>query len=94
MFCMSRDTFHHIVLMLAPKIVWQDTIMYLSIALDKKVATAIMKLATPNSLHYIGNQFSMAPCMAGVAVCEPFHRIKFLLGLGRFEQVFDLPQPS
>ncbi|KYO33981.1 hypothetical protein Y1Q_0024581 [Alligator mississippiensis] len=31
---------------------------------------AIIKLATHTSLCFIGNRFSMAPCMAGVAIHE------------------------
>ncbi|KYO41679.1 hypothetical protein Y1Q_0006420 [Alligator mississippiensis] len=41
-----------------------------SVTPDKRVAMAIMKLATATSLHYIRNQFNMASCMAKVAIHE------------------------
>ncbi|KYO40983.1 hypothetical protein Y1Q_0013729 [Alligator mississippiensis] len=62
MFRMKRDMFYHIISMLGPHIVRQDTNMRLAIPPDKKVAMAIMKLASSSNLHYIVNQFSVATC--------------------------------
>ncbi|KYO38111.1 hypothetical protein Y1Q_0007236 [Alligator mississippiensis] len=41
----------------------QDTNMHPGIPPDKRVAMAIMKLASPSSLCYIANQLGMAACM-------------------------------
>ncbi|KYO40062.1 hypothetical protein Y1Q_0006595 [Alligator mississippiensis] len=67
---MSEDTFLHIITLLLPYTECQDTVMCHPIAPEKRVATAIMKLAIPTSHHFIENQFSMAPWMTGVTVCE------------------------
>ncbi|KYO39185.1 hypothetical protein Y1Q_0004826 [Alligator mississippiensis] len=37
--------------------------------MDKRVAMAIMKLASPSCLRYIMNQFSVAVFMVGLATC-------------------------
>ncbi|KYO26497.1 hypothetical protein Y1Q_0002131 [Alligator mississippiensis] len=45
---------------------------------DKRVAMAIMKLASPSSLRYIEDQFDVAACMVGLAtheVCQLFKEI-------------------
>ncbi|KYO20196.1 hypothetical protein Y1Q_0010761 [Alligator mississippiensis] len=67
---MSRDTSLHIVALLSLHIECQDTVMCHPITPEKRVAMAIMNLATPTSLCFVRNQFGMAPCMAGLAVYE------------------------
>ncbi|KYO49193.1 hypothetical protein Y1Q_0005005 [Alligator mississippiensis] len=67
---MTKETFYPIVLMLGPQIERQDTKMHQAILPNKRVAMAIMKLATPSSLCYITNQFIMASCMAEVVTHE------------------------
>ncbi|XP_025049242.1 pyrin-like isoform X3 [Alligator sinensis] len=54
-FRMSRDTFLHIVSLLSPHIERQDTVKRHAVTPEKRVAVAIMKLATPTSLRFIGN---------------------------------------
>ncbi|KYO17422.1 hypothetical protein Y1Q_0020041 [Alligator mississippiensis] len=47
--------------------------MHHPITPEKRMGMAIMKLDTATSLHFIRNQFSMAPCTARVVVHEvPF----------------------
>ncbi|KYO34831.1 hypothetical protein Y1Q_0009670 [Alligator mississippiensis] len=76
MFQKTRKMFYHIVSMLGPHIVKQDSNMRQAIPPDKRMAMAIMKLATPNSLHDIANQFGMAPCTARLATHEVCHLLK------------------
>ncbi|KYO26539.1 hypothetical protein Y1Q_0002165 [Alligator mississippiensis] len=70
MFQMMREMFYHIVSMLGPHIVRQDTDMRWAIPPDKRVAMVIMKLSSPSSLRYITNQFGIAACTIGLATRE------------------------
>ncbi|KYO20785.1 transmembrane channel-like protein 3 [Alligator mississippiensis] len=47
-----------------------DTVMHHSITPEKRVTMAIMKVATLTNLCFIGNQFSVDPCTAGMVICE------------------------
>ncbi|KYO41318.1 putative nuclease HARBI1 [Alligator mississippiensis] len=75
-FQMTREMFYHIISILGPHIVRRDTNMCWAILPDKRVAMAIMKLATPTSLRYIANQFGLAPCTPGLATCEVCQMLK------------------
>ncbi|KYO36965.1 hypothetical protein Y1Q_0000845 [Alligator mississippiensis] len=70
MFRMKREMFYHIVLMLEPHIMRQDTNVHQAIPPDKRIATAIIKLASPSSFCYIVNQSGMAACTVGLATHE------------------------
>ncbi|KYO35789.1 hypothetical protein Y1Q_0010211 [Alligator mississippiensis] len=69
---------------------------------DKRVAMAIMKLAIHTSLHYTGNQFGVAPCMAGLVIhelCQLLQDVAALLpsmevSPGRIEYVWDRCKPK
>ncbi|KYO22530.1 hypothetical protein Y1Q_0003080 [Alligator mississippiensis] len=76
MFQMKREIFYHIVAMLGPCIMRQDTNMHQTIPPDKRVAMVIMKLASPSSLHYIASQFGMATCMVRLATHEVCQLLK------------------
>ncbi|KYO21941.1 hypothetical protein Y1Q_0000595 [Alligator mississippiensis] len=73
---MKRETFYHIISMLGPHIMKQDTNMCQAIPPDKTVAMAIMKLAIPSSLQYIVNQFSMAAFAVELATREVCQLLK------------------
>ncbi|KYO39931.1 hypothetical protein Y1Q_0004440 [Alligator mississippiensis] len=70
MFRMKREMFYHIVTMLVPHITRQDTNIRSAILPGKRVAMAIMNLASPSSLRYIANPFSVTVCTVGQVTCE------------------------
>ncbi|KYO36573.1 ovochymase-1 [Alligator mississippiensis] len=61
--------------MLGPQIVRQEHVMHQPIMPDKRVAVAIMKLATPTTFHYNRSQFSVALCTVRLMI----HKICQLL---------------
>ncbi|KYO20101.1 hypothetical protein Y1Q_0010682 [Alligator mississippiensis] len=80
--------------MLEPHIARQDTSMCRTIPPDRRVAMAIIKLASPSSLHCIMNQFGVAACMARLASCDVCHLVKEIaskkiINLANLQQVID-----
>ncbi|KYO39205.1 hypothetical protein Y1Q_0004840 [Alligator mississippiensis] len=74
---MKREMFYHIVSMLGPHIVRQDTAnMCWPIPPDKRVTMAIMKPASPSSLRYIVNQLGVAACTVRLATHEACQLLK------------------
>ncbi|XP_019371705.1 PREDICTED: uncharacterized protein LOC109296671 [Gavialis gangeticus] len=69
-FRMRRDTFMDIAAQVAPHIARQDIVMRPTLSPEKRVAIAVLKLATPGSLRYIANQFGVGRSTAGEAVRE------------------------
>ncbi|XP_014466401.1 uncharacterized protein LOC106737890 [Alligator mississippiensis] len=77
-FRMSRATFMHIVTKLSPYITRQNTVMRRPLSPEKRVAIAVLRLATPTSLRLISNQFGVGMATAGVAVrevCRLLHNV-------------------
>ncbi|KYO36165.1 hypothetical protein Y1Q_0020660 [Alligator mississippiensis] len=73
---MKREMFYYIVSMLGSHITRQDTNMGQAIPPDKRVAMAIVKLASSYSLCYIANQFGMAACTVRQATGEVCQLLK------------------
>ncbi|KYO46892.1 hypothetical protein Y1Q_0014469 [Alligator mississippiensis] len=67
---MYQATFMDMITQLDPDIVHKDITMHLSFTLEKRVAITIKNVTTPNSYHYIVNQFRVGKTTAGEATQE------------------------
>ncbi|KYO41910.1 putative nuclease HARBI1 [Alligator mississippiensis] len=97
-FRMSRATFMHIVTKLSPYITRQNTVMRRPLSPEKRVAIAVLRLATPTSLRLISNQFGVGMATAGVAVrevCRLLHNVmaNSFICLENPQECLDQPQP-
>ncbi|CAM4613933.1 unnamed protein product [Caretta caretta] len=67
---MRRATFMEICDLLSPALKCKDTKMRAALTVEKQVAIALWKLATPDSYRSVGNQFGVGKSTVGVAVLQ------------------------
>ncbi|CAM4440791.1 unnamed protein product [Lepidochelys kempii] len=69
-FCTCRATFMELCDLLSPALKHKDTKMRAALTVEKRVAIALWKLATPNSYLSVGNQFGVGKSTVGAAVLQ------------------------
>ncbi|CAM5161408.1 unnamed protein product [Natator depressus] len=67
---MRRATFMELCDLLSPALKCKDTKMRAALTVEKQVAIALWKLATPDSYRSVGNQFEVGKSTVGVAVLQ------------------------
>ncbi|CAM5122941.1 unnamed protein product [Natator depressus] len=72
-------TFMELCDLLSPALKRMNTKMRAALTVEKRVATALWKLATPDSYRSVGNQFGVGKSTVGAAVMQVAHAIKDLL---------------
>ncbi|KAG6937574.1 hypothetical protein G0U57_009161, partial [Chelydra serpentina] len=78
-FRMRKGTFIELCELLSPALKRQDTRMRAALTIQKRVAIALWKLATPDSYRSVANQFGVGKSTVGVAVMQVAHAIVDLL---------------
>nr|XP_048679537.1 uncharacterized protein LOC125623755 [Caretta caretta] len=78
-FRMRRGTFMELCDLLSPALKRMNTKMRAALTVEKRVAIALWKLATPDSYRSVGNQFRVGKSTVGAAVMQVAHAIKDLL---------------
>uniref|UniRef100_A0A8C3T5Y6 DDE Tnp4 domain-containing protein n=1 Tax=Chelydra serpentina TaxID=8475 RepID=A0A8C3T5Y6_CHESE len=78
-FRMRKGTFLELCELLSPALKRQDTRMQAALTIQKRVAIALWKLATPDSYWSVANQFGVGKSTVGVAVMQVAHAIVDLL---------------
>ncbi|KAG6926834.1 hypothetical protein G0U57_011028 [Chelydra serpentina] len=78
-FRMRKGTFLELCELLSPALKRQDTLMRAALTIQKRVAIALWKLATPDSYRSVANQFGVGKSTVGVAVMQVAHAIVDLL---------------
>ncbi|XP_074800238.1 uncharacterized protein LOC141982249 isoform X3 [Natator depressus] len=78
-FRMRKGTFMELCDMLSPALKRMNTKMRAALTVEKRMAIALWKLATPDSYRSVGNQFGVGKSTVGVAVMQVAHAIKDLL---------------
>ncbi|KAG6932907.1 hypothetical protein G0U57_020375, partial [Chelydra serpentina] len=78
-FRMRKGTFLELCDLLSPALKCQDTRMRAALTIQKRVAIALWKLATPDSYRSVANQFGVGKSTVGVAVMQVAHAIVDLL---------------
>nr|XP_048675995.1 protein MIX23 isoform X1 [Caretta caretta] len=78
-FCMRKGTFMELCDLLSPALRHMNTKMRAALTVEKRVAIALWKLATPDSYRSVGNQFGVGKSTVGAAVMQVAHAIKDLL---------------
>ncbi|KAG6939890.1 hypothetical protein G0U57_020772, partial [Chelydra serpentina] len=78
-FRMRKGTFLELCELLSPALKRQDTRMRAALTIQKGVAIALWKLATPDSYRSVANQFGVGKSTVGVAVMQVAHAIVDLL---------------
>ncbi|KAG6927814.1 hypothetical protein G0U57_009276, partial [Chelydra serpentina] len=78
-FRMRKGTFLELCELLSPALKRQDTRMRAALTIQKRVAIALWKLATPDSYRSVANQFGVGKSTVGVAVMQVAHAIVDLL---------------
>ncbi|XP_048695890.2 mitochondrial calcium uniporter regulator 1 isoform X1 [Caretta caretta] len=78
-FCMRKGTFMELCDLLSPALKRMNTKMRAALTVEKRVAIALWKLATPDSYRSVGNQFGVGKSTVGAAVMQVAHAIKDLL---------------
>ncbi|KAG6930721.1 hypothetical protein G0U57_003015, partial [Chelydra serpentina] len=78
-FRMRKCTFMELCELLSPALKRQDTRMRAALTIQKRVAIALWKLATPDSYRSVANQFGVGKSTVGVAVMQVAHAIVDLL---------------
>ncbi|CAM4645550.1 unnamed protein product [Caretta caretta] len=78
-FRMRKDTFMELCDLLSPALKHMNTKMRAALTVEKQVAIALWKLATPDSYRSVGNQFGVGKSTVGAAVMHVAHTIKDLL---------------
>uniref|UniRef100_A0A8C3F930 Putative nuclease HARBI1 n=1 Tax=Chrysemys picta bellii TaxID=8478 RepID=A0A8C3F930_CHRPI len=76
---MRKGTFMELCDLLSPALKRQNTKMRAALTVEKRVAIALWKLATPDSYRSVGNQFAVGKSTVGVAVIQVANTIKDLL---------------
>ncbi|XP_053901516.1 uncharacterized protein LOC128846444 [Malaclemys terrapin pileata] len=76
---MRKGTFMELCDLLSPAPKRQNTRMTAALTVEKRVAIALWKLATPDSYRSVGNQFGVGKSTVGVAVIQVANAIKDLL---------------
>ncbi|KAG6920367.1 hypothetical protein G0U57_021268, partial [Chelydra serpentina] len=78
-FQMRKGTFLELCELLSPALKRQDTRMRAALTIQKRVAIALWKLATPDSYRSVANQFGVGKSTVGVAVMQVAKAIVDLL---------------
>ncbi|CAM5077364.1 unnamed protein product [Eretmochelys imbricata] len=78
-FRMRKGTFMELCDLLSPARWRKNTKMRAALTVEKRVAIALWKLATPDSYLSVGNQFGVGKSTVGAAVMQVAHAIKDLL---------------
>ncbi|XP_065414155.1 uncharacterized protein LOC135973716 [Chrysemys picta bellii] len=78
-FCMRKGTLMELCDLLSPALKRQNTRMRAVLTVEKRVAIALWKLATPDSYWSVGNQFGVGKSTVGAAVIQVANAIKDLL---------------
>ncbi|CAM5075196.1 unnamed protein product [Natator depressus] len=78
-FRMRKGTFMELCDLLSPALKHMNTKMRAALTVEKRVAIALRKLATPDSYRSVGNQFGVGKSTVGAAVMQVAHAIKDLL---------------
>ncbi|KAG6937369.1 hypothetical protein G0U57_010027, partial [Chelydra serpentina] len=78
-FRMCKGTFLELCELLSPAVKCQDTRMRAALTIQKRVAIALWKLATPDSYQSVTNQSGVGKSTVGVAVMQVAHAIVDLL---------------
>ncbi|CAM5073277.1 unnamed protein product [Natator depressus] len=76
---MRKGTFVELCDLLSPALKRMNTKMRADLTVEKQVAIALWKLATPDSYRSVGNQFGVGKSTVGAAVMQVAHAIKDLL---------------
>ncbi|XP_050824312.1 uncharacterized protein LOC127058370 [Gopherus flavomarginatus] len=77
--CMRKGTFMELCDLLSPALKRQNTKMRAALTVEKQVAIALWKLATPDSYRSVGNQFGVSKSTVGAAVISVAKAITELL---------------
>ncbi|KAG6933784.1 hypothetical protein G0U57_018479, partial [Chelydra serpentina] len=93
-FRMRKGTFLELCELLSPALKRQDTQMRAALTIQKQVAIALWKLATPDSSRSVANQFGVGKSTVGVAVMQVANAIVELLlskvvTLGNMQVIID-----
>ncbi|KAG6926089.1 hypothetical protein G0U57_012817, partial [Chelydra serpentina] len=78
-FRMCKGTFLELCHLLSPALKRKNTKMRAALTVQKRVAIALWKLATPDSYRSVGNQFGVGKSTVGVAVMQVANTITELL---------------
>ncbi|CAM4532255.1 unnamed protein product [Caretta caretta] len=78
-FRMLKGTFMELCDLLSPALRRKNTKMRAALTVEKRVAIALWKLATPDSDQSVGNQFGVGKSTVGAAVMQVANAIKDLL---------------
>ncbi|CAM5131383.1 unnamed protein product [Natator depressus] len=78
-FRMLKGTFMELCDLLSPALKRKNTKMKAALTVEKRVAIALWKLATPDSDQSVGNQFGVGKSTVGAAVMQVANAIKDLL---------------
>ncbi|CAM5077208.1 unnamed protein product [Eretmochelys imbricata] len=78
-FRMRKGTFMELCDLLSPALKRMNTKKGAALTVEKQVAIALWKLATPDSYRSVGNQFGVGKSTVGAAVMQLTHAIKDLL---------------
>ncbi|CAM4671232.1 unnamed protein product [Caretta caretta] len=78
-FRMRKGTFMELCDLLSLALKRMNTKMRAALTVEKQVAIALWKLATPDSYRSVGNQFGVGKSTVGAAVIQVAHTIKDLL---------------
>ncbi|CAM4623178.1 unnamed protein product [Lepidochelys kempii] len=76
---MCKGTFMELYDLLSPALRCKNTKMRAALTVKKQLATALWKLATPDSYRSVGNQFGVGKSTVGAAVMQVANAIKDLL---------------
>ncbi|CAM4559424.1 unnamed protein product [Lepidochelys olivacea] len=76
---MCNGTFIELCDLLSPALKRKNTKMRAALSVEKQVAIALWKLATPNSYWSVGKQFGVGKCTVGAAVIQVANAITELL---------------
>ncbi|CAM5111973.1 unnamed protein product [Natator depressus] len=75
---MRKGTFMELCDLLSPALKYNNTKMRAALTVEKRVAVALWKLATPDSYQSVGNQFGVGKYSVGAAVMQVANAIKDL----------------
>ncbi|XP_065413258.1 histone deacetylase 8 isoform X4 [Chrysemys picta bellii] len=93
-FRMRKGTFMELCDLFSPALNRQNTRMRAALTIEKRVAIALWKLATPDSYRSVGNQFGVGKSTVGAAVIQVARAIKDLVisrvgTLGNMQAIVD-----
>ncbi|XP_077672613.1 uncharacterized protein LOC144264703 [Eretmochelys imbricata] len=93
-FCMRRATFMELCDLLSPALKCKDTKMRVVLTVEKRVAIALWKLATPNSYRSVTNQSGVGKSTVGTAVLQVANAVidqllSMVVTLGNVQTIVD-----